>query len=111
MSTGMDTNVNVMASPSIGYRLEQYTLKKPQEVLLVTAFVEGEEDQVAIFKGFSSSLMHPTAFDPDTPVLPDGAEIQTIDRLEGPYNPHCPKAIERGLTLAQMEILLQQVGV
>ena len=102
---------NVMTTPPIGYRLEQYTIKNPREVLLITARVGADEDQVAIFKGFSSSLMHPTAFDPDVPVLPADAKIQAIDRLEGPYNPHCPKVIERGLSLAQMEILLQKYGV
>lgn len=45
-----------------GKRLEQYTIKRPQEVLLVTVEIAGEEDQIAIFKGFSSSLMRPTAF-------------------------------------------------
>lgn len=100
-----------MTSPSIGYRLEQYTIKNPQEVLLVNARVGQDEDQVAIFKGFSSSLMHPTAFDPDIPVLPDDAEIHTIDRLQGPYNPHCPKVIERGLSMAEMEALLKANGV
>jgi len=40
---------------------------------------EGESDQIAIFKGFSSSLMRPTAFDPEVPVLPDKAKILTID--------------------------------
>ncbi|NET53892.1 MAG: hypothetical protein F6K09_36250, partial [Merismopedia sp. SIO2A8] len=84
---------------SIGQRLEQYTIQNPQEVLLVTAKIGKDEDQVAIFKGFSSSLMHPTAFDPDIPVLPDHAEIHSIDRLEGPYNPHQPNVIKRGLSL------------
>ena len=102
---------SVMTTPPIGYRLEQYTIKNPKEVLLVTARVGQDEDQVAIFKGFSSSLMHPTAFDPDIPVLPADANIQSIDRLQGPYNPHCPKVIERGLSLEQMEALLQKYGV
>jgi hypothetical protein len=46
-------------------RLEQYTTKRPQEVLLVKIEIDGELDEIAIFKGFSSSLMRPTAFDPD----------------------------------------------
>ncbi|MBF2077233.1 MAG: hypothetical protein IGR76_01605 [Synechococcales cyanobacterium T60_A2020_003] len=33
---------------SIGYRLEQYTLKHPQEVLLVTADIAGERDEMAL---------------------------------------------------------------
>ena len=41
---------------SISKRLEQYTVKRPQEVLLISVEIAGEEDQIAIFKGFSSSL-------------------------------------------------------
>ncbi|HHP7243745.1 MAG TPA: hypothetical protein ACFE0H_03580 [Elainellaceae cyanobacterium] len=96
---------------SIGYRLEQYTLKRPQEVLMVTAKIGDEDDQIAIFRGFSSSLMRPTAFDPDIPVLPDEADIIAIDRLEGPYNPAEPRYIEQGLTRETIEPLLAQVGV
>jgi hypothetical protein len=55
---------------SIAQRLEQYTLKRPNEVLLVTAEIDGELDQIAVFKGFSSSLMRSTDSDPDVPVLP-----------------------------------------
>jgi hypothetical protein len=40
---------------NIGQQLEQYTLKNPQEVLLVTIAVDGEEEEISIFKGFSSS--------------------------------------------------------
>ncbi|HEY9659673.1 MAG TPA: hypothetical protein V6C65_14535, partial [Allocoleopsis sp.] len=65
-------------SRSIGFRLEQYTIKRPQEVLLVTAEIDGELDQIAIFKGFSSSLVRSTAFDPDVPVLPPDAKIVSI---------------------------------
>jgi hypothetical protein len=92
-------------------RLEQYTLKRPQEVLLVTADIEGEADQVVIFRGFSSSLMRPTAFDPEVPVLPAAAQILTIDRLHGPYTPDNPRYLEQGLTVEAMQALLEEVGV
>ncbi len=59
-------------------RLEQYTTKRRQEVLVVTARVNGVMDEILVFKGFSSSLMKPTAFDPDVAVLPEGAEIVAI---------------------------------
>ncbi|PSN18306.1 hypothetical protein C7271_13245 [filamentous cyanobacterium CCP5] len=78
-------------------RLEQYTIRQPQEVLIVTAEVEGEIDQVVVFKGFSSSLMRPTAFDPDVPVLPEAAHLQTVDRLQGPYSPDHPRYLEQGV--------------
>lgn len=92
-------------------RLEQYTLKRPQEVLLVNATVDGEEDAIMIFRGFSSSLMRPTATDPDVPILPATATILTIDRLQGPYNPAQPKVIEADLTWAKMAPLMEQAGV
>lgn len=96
---------------SLGQRLEKYTAKRPQEVLIVTAEIEGEADQIAIFKGFSSSLMRPTAFDPEVPVLPDQATILTIDRLASPYNPNNPQYIQQGLSWETMEPLLSEAGV
>ena len=98
-------------SSSIGHRLEQYTLKRPQEVLMVTAEIAGEWDQILIFKGFSSSLVRSTAFDPDVPVLPDDAEIKTIDRLQSPYRPEAPLYIQQGLALQDVLLLLEKVGV
>ncbi len=95
----------------VGYRLEQYTVKRPQEVLLVSAEIEGQRDQIAIFKGYSSSLMQPTASNLDVPVLPDTARIITIDRLEGPYNPKQPRYLQQGLTWESFQPLLAEVGV
>lgn len=96
---------------SVGKRLEQYTQVRSQEVLVVTVEIAGEPDQVAIFKGFSSSLMRPTAFDPDVPVLPDQTRILTIDRVASPYNPQSPRYIQQGLTWETMQSLLSEVGV
>ena len=96
---------------SIGQRLEHYTLQHPREVLLVSIEMDSHSDQIAIFKGFSSSLMCPTAFDPDIPVLPDEATICKIDRLESPYNPKAPRYIEQGISWPQFEQLLEAMGV
>ncbi|MCX7593476.1 MAG: hypothetical protein N2235_06900 [Fischerella sp.] len=96
---------------SIGKRLEKYTIKRPQEVLLVRVEIAGEEDQIAIYKGFSSSLMRPTSFDPDVPVLPEEAKILNIDRVVSPYHPEAPRYIQQGLTWEDMQVLLAQVGV
>ncbi|MGK7902316.1 MAG: hypothetical protein AB4352_13050 [Hormoscilla sp.] len=96
---------------SIANRLEQYTIKRPQEVLLVAAEINGESDLILIFKGFSSSLMRPTAFDPDVPVLPGSARIVTIDRVKSPLNLDAPCYIQQGLTWETMEPLLAEVGV
>jgi hypothetical protein len=98
-------------SNAVGQRLERYTAKRPHEVLIVTAEIAGEEDEIAIFKGYSSSLMRPTAFDPDVPVLPDGATIISIDRVLSPYNPEDPHYIEQGLTWETIQPLLSEVGV
>jgi hypothetical protein len=96
---------------SIGKRLEQYTGKRPQEVLIVTIELADEQDKIAVFKGFSSSLMRPTAFDPDVPVLPDDAKVISIDRIASPYNPESPRYIQQGISWAEMEVLLAEVGV
>lgn len=92
-------------------RLEKYTEQRRQEVLLVTAEIEGETDQVAIFRGFSSSLVRSTAFDPDVPVLPETANILAIDRLAGPLDPANPRYIQQGLTWEAVQSLLAEVGV
>lgn len=92
-------------------RLEKYTEKRRQEVLLVTAEVNGEPDQIAIFRGFSSSLMRSTAFDPDVPVLPEDAIVVSIDRLTGPYDPANPQFLQQGLTWDTIQPLLAEVGV
>ncbi len=94
-----------------GFRLEQYTLRRPQLVLLVRAVIDGQEDEVLIFRGFSSSLMHPTAADPEVPVLPEAAEIEAIDIMAGPYNPTAPQYLQRGLSWDDMLPLLEDMGV
>lgn len=100
-----------MGTAAFNRRLEQYTLKRPDEVLLVNATLPDEPDQVLVFRGFSSSLMRPTASDPDVPVLPDSAVIDSIDRLQGPYNPDNLQYLQQGLDLEDMARLLNEVGV
>ncbi|MEA5571169.1 hypothetical protein [Calothrix sp. UHCC 0171] len=95
----------------IGKRLEQYTIKHPQQVLLVTVEINGEEDQIAIFKGFSSSLVRPTNFDPDVPVLPDDAKILSIDIVASPYNPDAPRYLEQSLSWDVMQVRLSNLGM
>lgn len=88
---------------SLEQRLEQYSEQHPEEVLMVTVKLESEIDQIMIYKGFSSSLTRSTAFNPDIPVIPDYAEILTIDRLKSPYIPDAPQYLEQGLTWTEME--------
>jgi hypothetical protein len=98
-------------SQSIAQRLEQYTRQRPQEVLIVTVENLGEVDTVLIYNGFSSSLMHPTNYDPDIPVIPPEASIIAIDRLTSPYNPAQPNYIQQGITWEQMESRLLTMGI
>lgn len=92
-------------------RLEQYTLRFPQEVLLLDVELEGEADRILIFKGFSSSLMNPTAYDPDIPVLAEDAKILSIDRASSPYNPDNPQYIEQGISWETMQKRLTELGL
>ena len=46
-----------------------------------------EAFELLIFRGFSSSLSHPTGFDPDQPALPATARIAAAELLAGPLNP------------------------
>nr|WP_246559716.1 hypothetical protein [Leptothoe kymatousa] len=92
---------------SVAKRLENYTIEHPQEVLLVSIEIDDEADQILIFRGFSSSLMRPTSFDPDVPVLSDRAVIVTVDRLAGPYNPDAPDYLEKNI---RWEIFSQRLG-
>jgi hypothetical protein len=96
---------------SISKRLEQYTIKKSQEVLIINVEIDNEPDQIAVFKGFSSSLMRPTAYDPDVPVLPDTATIITIDRIASPYHPDSPRYLQQDISWEDMQVLLSEVGV
>ncbi|MEM8831583.1 MAG: hypothetical protein AAGE96_19815 [Cyanobacteria bacterium P01_G01_bin.19] len=99
-------------SKSIGLRLEEYTLKRRQEVLIVNVTTaEGEPDLVTIFGGFSSSLMRATNFDPDVPVIAADSTIKSIDRLASPYDPDNPQYIESDLSWAAMEKILAELDL
>ncbi|MEA5476850.1 hypothetical protein VB774_04375 [Pseudanabaena galeata UHCC 0370] len=90
-------------SANQGQQLETYSNQHPQEVLLVKLQIDGELDEVMIFKGFSSSLMRATAFDPDVPVISDRAEILNIDRLAAPYKPNQPNYLQQGIKWEQFQ--------
>ncbi|MGG6297232.1 hypothetical protein ACQ4M4_22800 [Leptolyngbya sp. AN02str] len=92
-------------------RLEEYTIKRPNEVLLVVAELEGDREEVTVFRGFSSSLTRPTAFDPDIPILPIDSQILSIDRLKAPYNPQAPAYIQQDISWVDMEKLLEELAL
>lgn len=62
-----------------------------------------EPFELLIFRGFSSSTTHATAFDPDCPALPEGSRIASAELLQGPLQPgeavrlQGPEAVERFL--------------
>ncbi|MEN9521353.1 MAG: hypothetical protein RLZZ381_3941 [Cyanobacteriota bacterium] len=96
----------------IGFRLEQYTLKRKQEVLMVhLETATGESDTVMIFAGFSSSLVMPTAFDPDIPIIAGDSTINSIDRLASPYDPSNPHYLESGISLPEMIKILETMNL
>lgn len=101
-----------MISKPIGLRLEEYTLKRKQEVLLVNVeSADDEPETITIYNGFSSSLTNPTPYNPDIPVITPDAKIVSIDRLASPYNPDQPQYLQRDLTLTEMEKLLEEMNI
>ena len=100
-----------MSNKSVEKRLEEYTLKRPQEVLRIRTKNDSEIDEILIFKGFSSYLSKATPKDPDVPLIAEKAIIVTIDRLKSPYRPSDPDYIQKGLSWEEVEELLAEIGV
>ena len=73
-------------------QLEELSRSRPDRVLRLTGELPGEAGamepfELLIFRGFSSSVSHPTAFDPDQPALPESARLMRAELLQGPLNP------------------------
>ncbi len=80
-----------MSSDPLLPSLEAISRDRPDRVLRLRGTVpsaEGAQEalEVLIFRGFSSCTTHPTDFDPDRTVLPDGATLETAEVLRGPLN-------------------------
>ena len=67
--------------------LEERTRGLPQRVVRLRGQVRDEVFELLIFRGFSSSTTHPTAFDPDASVLPEGTSLDQAELLQGPLLP------------------------
>jgi hypothetical protein len=81
--------------------LEAISRSRPDRVLrlrggLVSAGSGEEPYELLIFRGFSSSTTHPTGFDPDQPLLPEGVELCTAELLAGPLNPAAEQVLAAG---------------
>lgn len=82
--------------------LEAISRTRPDRVLRLRGELAGESGELEpfellIFRGFSSSVSHPTSFDPDQPALPASASVATAELLAAPLNP----AAERQLAAPQ----------
>jgi hypothetical protein len=73
--------------------LEERSPRHPDRVLRLRGEIPGAEAgsrepcELLIFRGFASSISHPTAFDPDQPLLPVGAQLHEAELLLGPFDP------------------------
>lgn len=72
--------------------LEELSRGRSDRVLRLRGVLPGETGELEpfellIFRGFSSSVSHPTAFDPDQPALPATARVIEAELLQGPLNP------------------------
>ncbi len=76
-----------MESLALVQELEERTRLSPDRVVRLHGFVLDEPFELLIFRGFSSSTTHPTAFDPDASVLPEDARLEWAELLQGPLNP------------------------
>lgn len=83
---------------SLLQRLEQISRERPDRVLRLSGQLPlaldppdetsaWEPFELLIFRGFSSSVTHPTAYDPDQSALPPGAVLGSADLLAGPLDP------------------------
>ena len=68
-------------------RLEELSRLRPDRVLRLRGRIGPEPLELLIFRGFSCSTTHPTAFDPDQSVLPAGASLEAAELLRGPLDP------------------------
>ncbi len=68
--------------------LEALSRERPDRVLRLEGLLPGGEPfELLIYRGFSSSTTHPTAFDPDQPALAEGSAIARASLLQGPLKP------------------------
>jgi hypothetical protein len=79
-----------MAVADLLAALETISRDHPRRVLRLRGHLPAgqasgtEPFELLIFRGFSSSVTHPTAVDPDQPLLPEESVISTAELLEAP---------------------------
>ncbi|CAM8939603.1 unnamed protein product [Rhodiola kirilowii] len=85
----------LVASKMAIFVLEFYSQSAKQEALIVKATVDDSEEEILIFKGFSSSLSYGTSPDPSKSILAPELVVKAIDRVKGPFNPTDIQYIEK----------------
>ena len=87
-------------------RLEELSRLRSDRVVRLSgelpAATGWEPFELLIFRGFSSSISHPTAFDPDQPALPSEARVQEAELLQGPLNPAAEQRLAGPLPVAAL---------
>ena len=76
-----------MSDADLVQQLEERSRREPRRVIRRKGTTAGEPFELLIFRGFSSSTTHPTAFDPDASVLPPSTRLEQAELLQGPLNP------------------------
>jgi hypothetical protein len=76
-----------MTDVELVFQLEERSRNHGDRVLRLIGVVGVEPFELLIFRGFSSSTTHPTRFDPDASVLPDGTVLHRAELLKGPIMP------------------------
>ena len=94
------------STDSLLTQLEAISADRPDRVLRLRGVLQPLEVEAAdsqlgglepfellLFRGFASSTTHPTAFDPDHPVMPPGAVIQQVELLQAPLRPDADRVL------------------
>jgi hypothetical protein len=88
------TSESAALTPPLITQLEEISRVHPQRVLRLRGVLRvgldpalEEPFELLIYRGFSSSTTHPTAFDPDQPVLPGAVAGLEAELLAAPLNP------------------------
>ena len=76
-----------MKAVALVQELEERTRLSADRVVRLHGSVGDEPFELLIYRGFSSSTTHPTAFDPDASVLPENTCLDWAELLQGPLNP------------------------
>ena len=84
---GSQGGSDAMSDQQLIEALEQRSRQHLDRVIRLQGVLDDQPFELLIFRGFSSSTTHPTAFDPDSPVIPPGTRRESAERRKGPLNP------------------------